>query len=151
MGFPGGEEVKWSEVAQSYLTLCDPVDCSPAGSQSMRFSRQEHWRGSPFPSPGDLPDPEIKPRSPTLQPDALTSEPPGKPVVVLSGKEPASQYRRQKRFRFDPGSGRSPGGGHGNQLYYSCLENPMDRGAWQSMVHRVSQSRIQLKQLSTAA
>ena len=34
-----------------------------------------------------------------------------------------------------PGSGRSPGGGHGNLLQYSCLENPMDRGAWQAAVH----------------
>ena len=36
-----------------------------------------------------------------------------------------------------PGSGRSPGGGHGNPLQYACLENPMDRGAWQATVHRV--------------
>jgi len=46
---------------------------------SMGFSRQEYWSGLPFPSPGDLPNPGIKPRSPTLQADALTSEPPGKP------------------------------------------------------------------------
>ena len=45
---------------------------------SMGFSRQEYWSGLPFPSPGDLPDPGIKPRSLTLQADALTSEPPGK-------------------------------------------------------------------------
>ena len=55
-------------------TLCDPVDCSLPGS--MRFSRQEYWSGLPFPSPGDLPDPGIEPRSPTVQADALTSEPP---------------------------------------------------------------------------
>ena len=48
--------------------------------QSMGFSRQEYWRGLPFPSPGDLPDPEMEPRSPTLQADTLTSEPPGKLV-----------------------------------------------------------------------
>ena len=36
-----------------------------------------------------------------------------------------------------PGSGRSPGGGHGNPLHYSCLENPMDRGAWRATVHRL--------------
>ena len=42
----------------------------------MGFSRQEYWSGLPFPSPGDLPDPGIKPRSPALQADALTSEPP---------------------------------------------------------------------------
>ena len=45
---------------------------------SMGFSRQEYRSGLPFPSPGDLPDPGIKPRSLTLQADALTSEPPGK-------------------------------------------------------------------------
>ena len=45
----------------------------------MGFSRQEYWRGLPSPSPGDLPDPETKPRSPTLQADSLPSEPPGKP------------------------------------------------------------------------
>ena len=41
---------------------------------SMGFSRQEYWSGLPFPSPGDLPDPGIEPRSPALQADALTSE-----------------------------------------------------------------------------
>ena len=39
-----------------------------------------------------------------------------------------------------PGSGRSPGGGHGNPLQYSCLENPMDRGAWWAAVHGVTES-----------
>ena len=39
-----------------------------------------------------------------------------------------------------PGSGRSPGGGHGNPLLYSCLENPKDREAWQAIVHRVAKS-----------
>ena len=38
-----------------------------------------------------------------------------------------------------PGLGRSPGEGHGNSLQYSCLENPMDRGAWQATVHRVGE------------
>ena len=45
----------------------------------MGFSRQEYWSGLPFPPPGDLPDPGIKPGSPALEADALTSEPPGKP------------------------------------------------------------------------
>ena len=45
----------------------DPVDCSPPGPPSMGFSRQEYWSGWPFPSPGDLPDPGIEPRSPALQ------------------------------------------------------------------------------------
>ena len=43
------------------------------------------------------------------------------------------------------GSGRFLGGGNTNLLQYSCLENPMDRGAWQAMVHRVAKSRTQLK------
>ena len=41
----------------------------------MRFSKQEYWSGLPFPSPGGLPDPGMEPRSPTLEADALTSEP----------------------------------------------------------------------------
>ena len=48
-----------------------------------------------------------------------------------------------------PGSGRSPGEGHGNLLQYSCPENPMDRGAWWASVHRAAQSWTQLKQLCT--
>ena len=47
---------------------------------SMEFSRQEYWSRLPFPSPGELPDPEIRPRSPALQADSLLSEPPGKPI-----------------------------------------------------------------------
>ena len=43
-----------------------------------------------------------------------------------------------------PGSGRSPGGQHGNPLQYSCLENPMDRGAWQATVHGVAKSQTRL-------
>ena len=47
---------------------------------SMGFSRQEYWSGVPCPSPGDLPNPGIEPRSPALPADTLTSEPPGKTV-----------------------------------------------------------------------
>ena len=46
-----------------------------------------------------------------------------------------------------PGSGRSPGEGNGNPLQYSCLENPMDGGAWRTAVHRVTRSHTGLKQL----
>ena len=51
---------------------------------SMEFSRQEYWSGLPFPSPGDLPNPGIEPRSPALQADTLLSEPPGKPGEFTS-------------------------------------------------------------------
>ena len=50
-----------------------------------------------------------------------------------------------------PGLGRSPGGGHGNPLQSSCLENPMDRGTWWVTVHRVAQSWTLLKQLSSSS
>ena len=50
---------------------------------SMEFSRQEYQSGLPFPSPGDLPDAGIEPRSPALRADALPSEPPGKPIYAL--------------------------------------------------------------------
>ena len=49
---------------------------------SMEFSRQEYWSGLSFPSPGNLPNPGIQPRSPALQVDSLPSEPPGKPSDV---------------------------------------------------------------------
>ena len=48
-----------------------------------------------------------------------------------------------------PGLGGSPGGGHGNPLLYSCLENPMDRGAWRAAVHGVAKSRNDLETLHT--
>ena len=51
----------------------------------MGFSKQEYWSGLPFPSPGDLPDPWIKPQSPEEQADTLPSEPPGKPMTNLDG------------------------------------------------------------------
>ena len=66
-----------------------------------------------------------------------------------SGKEPACQHRRPQRCGFDPWVGKIPGGGHGNPLQYSCLENPVDRRAWRATVHRVTKSQTQLKQLST--
>ena len=50
-----------------------------------------------------------------------------------------------------PGSGRFPGGGHGNPLQYSCLENPRDNGAWWAAVYGVTQSRTQLKRLSSSS
>ena len=59
------------KVAQSYPTLCDPMDY---GVKSMEFSRPEYWSGWPFPSPGDLPNPGIEPRSPALQVDSLLTE-----------------------------------------------------------------------------
>ena len=71
---------------------------------------------------------------------------------AASSKEPACQCRRCKRQEMrvqSLGWEDSPGGGHGNPLQYSCLENPMGRGAWQSTAHRVAKSWTRLKQFST--
>ena len=65
----------------------DPMDCSPPAPMSMEFSRQEYWGELPFPSPRDLPDPGIKPRSPTLQASSLPSEPPGKLKLKNTGHQ----------------------------------------------------------------
>ena len=75
-----GIEVKWSEVKllSRVRLFATPWTVAHQAPLSIGFSRQEHWSVLPFPSPGDLPDPGIEPRSPALQADALTSEPPGK-------------------------------------------------------------------------
>ena len=59
----------------------------------MEFSRQEYWRGLPFPSPGDLPNPGMEPGSPVLQADSLPIESPEKPVM------------RKLRLKIVPGTG----------------------------------------------
>ena len=66
---PAPKEGKWV-CAQLCQTLCDPMDCSPPGSSVMRFPRQKYWSELPFPTPGDLPDPGIKPVSPASQVDS---------------------------------------------------------------------------------
>ena len=115
------------------------------------FSRQEYWGGLPFLCPGNIPKPGIKPRSPALQADSLLYKEPGirksfintlqiilyikikgiYPIYGLpkwpSGKEYVCQCRRQRMEDSVPVSGRSSGGGCGNPLQFSCLENPMDR------------------------
>ena len=69
--------------------------------------------------------------------------------VVLVVKNPPAKAGVVRDSRSLPGSGRFPGGGHGNPLQYSCLESPMDRGAWRAAVHGVTKSRTRLKRLST--
>ena len=79
------ENFKHTEVYMyvSRSVVSDSVIPWPVAHQaplSMEFSRQEYWSRLPFPSPGELPDPELKPRSPAWQADCLLSEPPGKPI-----------------------------------------------------------------------
>ena len=67
-------------AAQSGPTLCNPWTVGCQAPLSIEFSRQEYWRGLPFPPPGDLPDPGIEHGSPPLEADSLLSEPPGTPI-----------------------------------------------------------------------
>ena len=70
--------LKWKSLSQVQLSET-PWTVACQSPMSMGCSRQEYWSGLPFPSPGDLPNPGIKPTFPTLQVDSLPSEPPGKP------------------------------------------------------------------------
>ena len=71
--------------------------------------------------------------------------------AVLLVKNPLANEGDLRVMGLIPGLGRSSGGGHGNQLQYFCLNNPMGRGAWWATVHRVTKSRTRLKQLSPQA
>ena len=73
------KKVKLFSCVQLFVT---PWTVACQAPLSMGFSRQEYWSGLTFPSPGDLPNPGNEPRSPTLQADTLSSEPPGKPPEV---------------------------------------------------------------------
>ena len=74
-------------------------------------------------------------------PVTLTSIPSEVLPRWIRGKESACSAEAAGDVGMIPGSGRSPGGGYGNPLWYSCLENPMDRGAWQGTVHGVAKSQ----------
>ena len=65
-------------------------------------------------------------------------------LVALVVKTPSVNVGDIRDVGSIPGPGRSPGEGHGNPLQYSCLENPLDRGAWQATVHMVSKSWTRL-------
>ena len=81
---------------------------------SMGFSRQEYWSGLPFPSPGDLPDPGIEARSPALQANTLTSEPPGKSsdLHIIPFKLPSSRVKPQPLSKELTRTNQNVSGGH---------------------------------------
>ena len=134
------------EVVQSCPTLCDP--CMVHG---ILQARMLEWVAISFPNPG------IEPRSPTLQVDSLPAEPQGKSkntgvssLSLLQGIFPPQGFPHGSEDKASsckagdpgliPGLGRSRGEGNGNPLQYSCLENPMDGGAWQATVHGVTKN-----------
>ena len=102
-----------SEVAQSCPTLSDPLNAAYQAPPSMGFSRQEYWSGVPLPSP----------------------------QVALVVKNSPANAGDTGDAGWIPESGRSPGGANSSPLQCSCLENPMDRGAWWAMVHGVAKSQ----------
>ena len=112
-----------SEVAQSCPTLSDPMDCSLPGFSVHGIFQARVLEWVPVPSP----------------------------QVVLVVKILPASAGDIRNAGLIPGLGRSPGNGYHNPLQCSCLENPMDRGAWPAMVHRVPKSQTWVKWLSTAA
>ena len=98
-------------IAQSCLTLGDPLHCSPTGS-SVHGDPPGilHWSGLPFPSPEDLPNPGIEPRSPSLQADSLPSEPSGTqaisrtkcPILTFSSLDRHTQMVHSKPIFITP-------------------------------------------------
>ena len=98
-------ELKWKLLSHVWLFV------TPWTIQSMEFSRPEYWSGYTFPSPGDLPNPGIKPRSPALQADSLPAEPQGKPKSTGVG----SLSRLQRIF---PTQGSNPGLLHCRRILY---------------------------------
>ena len=118
-GFPGGAAAK---SLQSCPTLSDPMDCSLPGSSihGIFQARVLEWGAIAFSS---------------------------QVALVVKNSLANARDGDLRDVGSIPGSGRSPGGGHGNSLQYSCLENPMDRGAWWATVHRVAESQTRLKQL----
>ncbi|CAN0563136.1 unnamed protein product [Rangifer tarandus platyrhynchus] len=131
-------------------TLCDPRDCSLPGSSVRGFSRQEYWSGLPCTPPGDLPIPGIELTS--LMSPALTGHgkrawsrasvevrsPKKGETASLVGSDHKESACNARDTSSVPGSGRSSGERNGSPLQYSCLENLMDREAWQATVHGIA-------------
>ena len=113
-----------SEVDQSCPTLCGPMDCTCQAPPSMGFSRQDYWSGLPFPSPGDLPNPGIKPGSPALQADSLPSEPQG--GFTIRGQQRSNFWKFGSLLRGSVGVGGVEGLGFGpwQPRSLTCLALP---------------------------
>ena len=104
-------------VIKLCLTLERPRTVACQAPLSMGFSRQEYWSGLPFPFPGDLPDPGIKPRSPALQADSLLTELQGKlSLLVIVSRRNVPEKGTMVSFYLQ--SYVDIGEGNGNPLHY---------------------------------
>ena len=81
LGLTSNYQISEVELLSHVQLFVTPWTVAYPAPPSMEFSKQEYWSGLLFPPPGDLPNPGIEPGSPTLQADALLSEPPGKPTT----------------------------------------------------------------------
>ena len=114
--------------------LATPWTAAHQAPPSMGFSRQEYWSGVPLPSPIYIWSPALQEILYFLS-HCLVAQMMNLPVNA--GNEASI-----------PWSGRSPGGGNGNPLQYSCLGNPLDRGAWWAIVHGVTKELDMTEQLN---
>ena len=145
-------------IAKLCLNLVTPCTIAHQAPLSKGFPKQEYWSELLFPSPGNLSDPGIASGSPALSGGFFTLNHLGSPIythlhiynlnlstgtsqVVLVVKNPAANAGNIRDTSSIPGLGRSSGGGHGNPLQYSCLENPTDRGVWQVTVYGLARVR----------
>ena len=163
-----------SEVTQSCPTLRTPWTAANQAPPSMGFSRQEYWSGLPLPSPHFLlivlkSAFDVNLRSALWMENHGVEQTPPYPVlcvpmfskllglgpkcrasqVALVIKNPSASAGDGRDADWIPGSGRSPGEGHGNPPQYSCLENPLGRKAWWAIVHGAAKTWTRLKWLST--
>ena len=131
-------------------------------NRSMKhFFQQEYWNGLPFPPPGDLSDPGIKPVRRLLLGRQILYHCTTQEATVRKTKLEfiyrivqsmgLPQWLNSKEYASNagdagsiPGLGRSPGGGTGNPLQYSCLGNSIERGAWWAVVHGTAKSQTRL-------
>ena len=104
-----GEQYGAGLVAKSCLTLAIPWTVACQAPLSMGFSRQEYWSGLPFPSPGTLPDPVLKPGSPELRADSLPTELRGKPGEHYAVSAAAAKSIQSCLTLCDPVDGSPPG------------------------------------------
>ena len=127
-----------AQSLQSCPALCDPRDCSPPGSSVLGISQARRLECVTISFHRGCSQPRNQTRVSYTAGEFFTTKPPAN-ARDISGEGSV------------PGSGRSPGGGHGNPLQYSCLENPKDRGAWRARVPGVAKSWTWLKWLSMRA
>ena len=136
-GLPGGPEVKNAGATGSIHGWgARPQHCN-CRARTPRLERSPHAA--------------TRPRSAAAtDPSSETSAARESSLLELVVKNPPASAADVRETGSVPGSGRSLGRGHGSPLQDSCLENPMDRGAWRATVHGVAQSQARLRRMSTA-